>query len=287
MREPYSEKVVMPDDRFKIKSFVSLAFENAISVHPHWHSEIEILYIVDGRAIQQINEHIFETETGDIIIIGRDQLHSTYSYQSSRCEILAIMFNASDLLDNFVLQVNDNSSEIFMNEILFNHPIKSDSEHGKQLKEIILEIHGELTGKNAAYRCIVKSLLYKMASILIRNKLYKVESSNIRDYKLTRQVLEKTFKLIDESYFEDISLNKAASASNLSTPHFCRLFKKATGMTFNAYLSFYRVNRAERMLDSNNTLTSIAMECGFGSVSSFIRNFKKYKNCTPSEFKRI
>ena len=76
-------------------------------------------------------------------------------------------------------------------------------------------------------------------------------------------MLEKTFDLIDISYFEDVSLKKAALVSNLSIQHFCRLFKKTTGMTFNDYLSFYRVNRAEKLLHSQKKITEIALECGF------------------------
>lgn len=282
------EKVIMPDERFRIKSFISSTFEHVIAVHPHWHSEIEILYIINGCAKQQVNEHFFTTEAGDIVIINKDQLHSTYSYQGSKCEILVIMFDSSDFIDYLVTQQNnDRSVEIFENYVLFKNPIRSDSELGKLLLGFIFDIHEELNNKHNAYQYIVKSLLYRMAGTLIRNDLYQVECSNIKNIRLTRQVLEKTFKLIDESYFEEIDLKKAASISNLSIPHFCRLFKKTTGMTFNDYLSFYRVNRAERMLHLRKTITEVALECGFGSLSSFIRNFKKYKKCTPSNYKKL
>ncbi len=67
-----------------------------------------------------------------------------------------------------------------------------------------------------------------------------------------------------------------------SVSHFCRLFKRTTGMTFTAYLSLYRVNRAEEMLSSPCSITEIAYACGFNSPVSFIRSFKQYKNTTPS-----
>lgn len=281
----YNENVVMPDERFRIKSFISSTFEHVIAVHPHWHSEIEILYIIDGCAIQQVNEHFFTAETGDIIVIGRNQLHSTYSYQGSKCEILVIMFDTSNMLDRFVLQYHDGSIEIFENAVLIKNPLKSNDEKGKQLLDSIFEIHEELNNKKNGYQPIVKSLLYRIAGSIVRNGLYHIDRGHMKNLQYIKPILENTFKLIDEYYFEDISLKMAAKASNISIPHFCRLFKKATGMTFNTYLSFYRVNRAERMLLTHSTITSIAMECGFGSVSSFIRNFKKYKKCTPSAYK--
>ena len=282
------ETVFMPDKKFRIKSLVSSAFEHVIAVHPHWHSEIEILYTINGCAKQQVNDHFFTTDVGDIVIINKDQLHSTYSYQGSKCEILVIMFDSSEFIDYFTTQQdNDNSVKIFENYVIFKSPIKSDDEQGKLLLSCILDIHEELENKQNAYQYIVKSLLYRMGGMLLRSDLFQADHRNMKNIRLARQVLEKTFKLIDESYSEEISLKKAASISNLSTPHFCRLFKKTTGMTFNDYLSFYRVNIAEGLLHSQKTITEVALECGFGSSSSFIRSFKKHKKCTPSYYRKL
>lgn len=286
--KPYFEKVAMPDESFRIKSFFSEQFEHVIAVHPHWHPEVEILYIVDGHATQQVNEYYFTTEPGDIIIIGKDQLHSTYSYQNSQCRILVLMFDSSDLLRHGALQGNDRADEIFGNGVLFHNPIKTNSGPSKQLRDAILDVHEEMCGMKKGYKTMVRSLLYRIAGVLTREEVCKLEKSRGKDLSFIRQVLEKTFKLIDDCYSDDeLSLKKAAEASHLSTPHFCRLFKKATGMTFSTYLTFYRVNRAEKMINSDKTLLSIALECGFGSASSFIRSFKKYKNCTPSACKRL
>jgi AraC-like DNA-binding protein len=47
------------------------------------------------------------------------------------------------------------------------------------------------------------------------------------------------------------------------------------------------VNQAEKMLNSEEALSEIAFECVFGSVSSFIRNFKKYRGSAPSDYKKF
>ena len=58
------------------------------------------------------------------------------------------------------------------------------------------------------------------------------------------------------------------------------------GYTFNEYLNYYRVRIAEDLiLKSNKSLTEIAFEVGFGSLSAFSRSFNKFAGCSAKEFK--
>lgn len=283
--EAYCENVVMPFYLFPIKSFTTSTMEHVIEVHPHWHTEIEILYFINGQAKQQVNENIFHAENGDIVIIGKDQLHSTYAYENNICEVLVIQFDAHNILGPFINNSDIDAHFDFSNETIYENPIKTDSNEGQTILKSIIEIHEELRNNQIAYESMVKAALFRFAGTLARYGLYKVNRTNHDNMQYIHSMLEKTFKLIDECYSEEISLRKAALTSNLSVTHFCRLFKKATGMTFYDYLTFYRVNRAEKMLNTSRKMAEITFQCGFGSVSSFIRSFKKFKNCAPSKYK--
>ena len=73
-----------------------------------------------------------------------------------------------------------------------------------------------------------------------------------------------------------ISLDQVASVANMSASHFCRVFKKATDMNFSEYVARVRVEKAKKMLlESNYTMTHIAFDTGFNSVTDFNRTFKK------------
>jgi AraC-like DNA-binding protein len=76
--------------------------------------------------------------------------------------------------------------------------------------------------------------------------------------------------------------------SGFSKFHFERLFKQFTGTSFYKYVNQKRIVKAQEMLmEPNNTVTDVAVSCGFSSISSFIRMFKIHKGCTPSEFKNM
>jgi AraC-like DNA-binding protein len=277
--QPYFENVFLPCNLFPIKGFITTTMEHVIEVNPHWHAEIEVLYYMQGCALQQVNDVFFTAEPGDIVVIGRDQLHSTYTIAKSNCRVMVLMFDADKLFGPDTLCATD-----YGPEIIYSNPIKTDHSGGKQLLQCMSEAYRELEQKQTAYEHLVRASLFQFTGLLSRLNLFTVSQNSSENISAIHTMLQNTFRLVDASFGEEITLSQGAQASNLSVTHFCRLFKKATGMTFHEYLTFYRINRAEQMLITSRKLSDIAFECGFGSVSAFIRNFKAVKQCTPSAY---
>lgn len=240
---------------------------------------------MEGQARQQIGEYFFEVVKGDLIIILSDQLHSTYSIDEKECVILVLQFCP----EYFMLSSSTHTykkSYLAFNDMLFSKPFITEKGFGKQLLVLIKEIEHELKHKYTSYELMIKSKIYHLACMLIRYYENMPENQKQKGQipEKPKIMLERTFSLIDNKFSEKLSLEDAAKASNLSITHFSRLFKKTTGMSFKQYLNYYRVKRAEILLTSGKSITQIAYDCGFGSMSSFIRNFKKFKNCTPSSY---
>ena len=93
-------------------------------------------------------------------------------------------------------------------------------------------------------------------------------------------------RYIRENYHTALSLQKAAQAMNYSDTHFCRLFKQCFKVNFSAYLTAYRVQRAqERLLGTMDTVKEVGIACGYTDTSYFIRVFKRITGMTPSEYR--
>jgi len=85
---------------------------------------------------------------------------------------------------------------------------------------------------------------------------------------------------------DQMSLETVASAVNVSPFHFCKLFKRATGLTFTEFVNRARVDKAKRMLmHPNARITEVAYDVGFQSLSHFNRSFRKIADESPSEFR--
>jgi AraC-like DNA-binding protein/ligand-binding sensor protein len=85
---------------------------------------------------------------------------------------------------------------------------------------------------------------------------------------------------------EPIKLKQIARALNVSTFHFCRIFKQTTGLTFVDYLSRVRIEKAKILLYENRLRVSeIAYEVGFQTITHFNRIFRKLVGYSPTEYR--
>uniref|UniRef100_A0AAU6WU59 AraC family transcriptional regulator n=1 Tax=Chryseobacterium endophyticum TaxID=1854762 RepID=A0AAU6WU59_9FLAO len=94
------------------------------------------------------------------------------------------------------------------------------------------------------------------------------------------------YDYIHENYDKAPNVNVIAENVNLSTPAFCRYFKKQTNMTFTDFVNNYRINQAKLLLLQNAVITEVGFQVGFESLSYFNKLFKKYIGETPSAFKK-
>ena len=85
---------------------------------------------------------------------------------------------------------------------------------------------------------------------------------------------------------EPMSLEGVAGEVNVSPFHFCKIFKRATGMTFTDFVNRARVEKAKRMLMRPAArITEVAYDVGFQSLSHFNRSFRRIASESPTEFR--
>jgi len=100
-------------------------------------------------------------------------------------------------------------------------------------------------------------------------------------------LIQKARHYIGEHQAESLSLDQMAKALNVSTFYFCKMFKKATGLTFTDYLSRTRIERAKNLLiNPNARVSEVAYDCGFVSLTHFNRIFKRIVGKSPTDYRR-
>jgi AraC-like DNA-binding protein len=99
-------------------------------------------------------------------------------------------------------------------------------------------------------------------------------------------VIARAKQFIGDHQAESISLNQIAKALNVSTFYFCKMFKKATGLTFTHYLSRTRIERAKNLLlNPHVRISEVAYDCGFISLTHFNRIFKRIVGKSPTDYR--
>ena len=92
---------------------------------------------------------------------------------------------------------------------------------------------------------------------------------------------------IEMNYQNQITLDEIANEAGFSKFHFTRFFKDMTGVTFLNYLNNFRITKVEEaLLNTEISITNIAMKSGFKNIKTFNRVFKNIKGCSPMEYRR-
>lgn len=99
-------------------------------------------------------------------------------------------------------------------------------------------------------------------------------------------VITKARMYIAEHQDDDLTLAQVAQSVNTSAFYFCKMFKKATGMTFTDYLARVRVEKVKNLLlNPHKRVSEAAFEAGFQSLSQFNRVFRKIAGESPSTYR--
>ncbi|CAA6692168.1 MULTISPECIES: helix-turn-helix domain-containing protein [unclassified Lentimonas] len=102
----------------------------------------------------------------------------------------------------------------------------------------------------------------------------------------THSDLVKAVQHISLNYAQKISIQQLADASKLSIRQFQRKFQLILQTTPQEYLLKFRLLKAaDQLIQSDHSITQIALETGFYDHSSFTRHFKKYMNKTPRSYR--
>ena len=99
-------------------------------------------------------------------------------------------------------------------------------------------------------------------------------------------VITRARAYIEEHHTERLRLVQVARAVCLSPFHFCKLFKRALGISFRQYLPRLRIETSKcLLLKSDLKITEIAFASGFESLAHFTRVFKKLVGKSPSAYR--
>jgi AraC-like DNA-binding protein len=279
MQGSFEKTILEPDFPFRL--FFN---DGYVSTPHHWHEDIEIIYLVEGRLKVGISNDIYSLTKGDILFIGSGAVHCFFEEMGLSTRAV-IQFRMS-IYDTF-LSGNQDTRTIRPTFNQSMHLTSGTEIHGlmeRQIKELIKE-HSE--GKEG-YKLFLKGRLYDLAGILLRympKGVYSKEAESNQMEKLKR--LDKVFQYVEKNYQESIDLGEISGVAGFSKYHFSRFFKETTGVTFLDYLNNFKIAKAEWFLlyDKDSTL-DIAYKSGFNSVKTFNRVFKDIKGCAPMEYRK-
>ena len=298
--EPFHETIRHADARYPLRVFTRSSVQEHVYAHPHWHAEYEILLIRKGSGTQQTGAHISSFGAGDILPIPCNAVHATYTDEWRDNEILVITFPWDFPWPGLSTGVEHQLLRRFqagggMPAVI--HP--QDDPDGilrGLLEDVAAEWAGAVPGRELLVRARMLELVVRMARVWQGGGTDPAGGRSLdgeaaspagiaREARI-RTMLQVVFDRIDRDFSKPLRVADAAKTASLSVSQLERLFRTHTGQTFSQYLNRYRVVRAMGLFDTDATMTEIALSCGFETLSSFSRAFRRIKGVAPSVLRR-
>jgi len=237
------------------------------SCEPHFHSNIELVYVIDGKINVNINGHIKTLTKGCISIANSFDIHSYTNVENSHSIVTIIpvelvngytAMTRSKVLSTSFLDKCENTKQIYY---IFNQLLNSRSDKN------------ELISKGSAY--------YILGMILSCIDL--VDKPAVSSTDLARKILV----YLQQNYLNVLTIETLAKHFGYNKDYLSKFFNSYLGCGFNSYMNTLRSRHAAQLIFNGKTdLTDIAFMSGFGNYRTFNRAFNQAYGMTPSEYKK-
>ncbi len=245
---------------------------------PHHHNAAEILYCVENLYPVTVGNSSYNLNSGDILFIPPNMLHSIRGGEGSRFVFLIDLSMLRHFIDFGIIEPS----------IL--HPLLLTEKNHPRLYEKVSRDLTEITDiyfkSQSMWELMVYSVLLKMYSEIGKYNFDRNEDNPEDEHShLYYEKFAGLLKYIDTHYAEELSLDWAADYTGFSKYHFLRLFKEYTGMTYHDHLIHKRIQAAQKLLSTGESVTNISIRTGFNNLTSFSRSFKKLTGISPSRYR--
>ena len=102
-----------------------------------------------------------------------------------------------------------------------------------------------------------------------------------------KDVIAEAKEYIRQHYDQNVSLNDISRQFYINPSYFSQLFKKKTGMTYQTYLTEYRIDRAAKLLEETDLrIYEVCQMVGYSDVNHFNQVFERIRGMKPNEYRR-
>ena len=231
----------------------------------HYHPHPELGLCLDGCGIFFVEDRVYPFSKGTVIYIPADMPHIEENSPKRQSSWKYLWIDTKLFGDNNALD-------------RLSYEAVTQDRSCRRLFDMIFNEVSEKQNDTELYIGLCTAFAHMMARTISH---VRKPSDNEAS-----QMIAPAVTYIADHYSEDISVAKLAEASHLSESTLRRAFSNATGLAPYEYICSVRLATAENLLlHTDLSILEISSACGFNSLSSFNRQFKKVNGVTPSLFR--
>lgn len=248
----------------------------------HYHPEIEIVFVNGGAGKRQIGSHISYYTNGSLVMIGSNLPHCGFTDEKTGNKDEIVIHFKPDFLGNDFF----GAPEMKKIQNLLNQA-KSGIAFGGETKKRIGTKMDLMENKSPIERLVT---LLSILDELESSEEYTI--LNADGFSLELQVQDNDrinviFNYVKDHFQEPISVDEISNLVSMTTPSFCRYFKKISNKTFTEFVNEYRLVHASKLLaEKAISINEVCYESGFNNFSHFSKSFKQYTGKSASQYRQ-
>ncbi|MCH4179629.1 MAG: AraC family transcriptional regulator [Megasphaera sp.] len=275
----YQKKNQLPDMPARDIQLVYVGYndrtETSLPSSFHSHAQhLEIQYVSKGKGIISIGSHLYHVGADDLIVYNRGMLHDEcanpdYGLWFYNCGVRGLQLPGlpADYL------VDDSIS-----------PVMHTGRSANAIRSIFSCLYEQVHEQREQGSVVCPYLLCSLFSI-IRFQVPHVprQADTRRDIAL---IQVKNY--MDQHYMEEMTVEQLSTMAHMSVSGFAHQFKQRSGLAPLRYLIRLRIGKAQQLLFSTNlSITEICIRSGFGNISYFNNQFKKFVGMSPQSWRLL
>ncbi len=240
---------------------------------PHFHSEMEILYVLSGRIAIIGSGYNYVLEPEDFIVLNPYEHHELYA--EAGCHTVS-GYISPDLFQQSLLQ----------RVACCSKDISCQADYAALIRVRLAMLFKYHLGQPApARKLYVLSQLFGLLAIL--KAQFEVPGGQFHSFGKDADRMQEVLTYLSMHFHEAVTMQEVADRVYLSKSHLSREFQKYMGISFSDYLRKLRLNRVAYLLShSAKTITEIALDSGFSNINTMIINFHEEYGETPGVYRR-
>ena len=248
----------------------------------HIHQAYEIYYLLSGSRRMFYNDSIYILDRGDLAFIPPNTIHRTLHTNDRTHERIVVTFGPEAMPGLTPAAQTPEFGRLFAADPVL-HLAGANRDY---VEERLSRLLSEYEQPDEFSALSIRSVLQELLVFLIRYKRYKNEE-RVQEINTADRLMQKAARYIRGHYMDNVSLESVAAFVGLSPCYFSKKFKSATGFGYREYLLTVRVREACAMLlETDKSITEIALDCGFSDSNYFGDVFKREKGVSPLKYRK-
>lgn len=251
--------------------------------HLHFHNLTEIGICRYGDGDMYLDEDVCRYQNGTLTVIPENFPHITVSDGENANFWEYVFFDIKSIVEELFPGNPVYQSQVI--ESLNKSAFISDEKKDKVIADIINSMIDEAKNKKPYHQKKISLQLKALIIELVRKGDVSLEEEQpVKGTNMAQ--IAAALDYINKNYDKPIKAIELANICSMSETHFRRIFEEYINMSPMDYVNLIRIQRAcDLMKKTNDSMDLVAVKCGFSTTSTFNRNFKKYLNTSPYQWK--